>query len=105
MLGAGQKSGVYWALEPKTGKVVWHTRVGPGSLLGGMLWGTAADGKRIYVSIGNLNHESITVDWPKGQATTTGGIWAATSIVSTKQQAYFHLVPDMHARKFGFLKV
>jgi polyvinyl alcohol dehydrogenase (cytochrome) len=84
LLGAGQKSGIYWALEPKTGKVVWHTQVGPGSLLGGMMWGTAADGKRIYVSIGNLNHESITVNSPKGQTTTTGGIWAAVDAATGK---------------------
>ncbi|MGU7782755.1 outer membrane protein assembly factor BamB family protein [Burkholderia sp. PU8-34] len=84
LLGAGQKSGVYWALEPKTGKVVWHTQVGPGSLLGGMLWGTAADGKRIYVSIGNLKHESITVNSPKGTTTTTGGIWAAVDAATGK---------------------
>lgn len=84
LLGAGQKSGVYWALEPKTGKVVWDTQVGPGSLLGGMMWGTAADGKRIYASIGNLNHESITVNSPKGQTTTTGGIWAAVDAATGK---------------------
>lgn len=84
LLGAGQKSGVYWALEPRTGKVVWHTQVGPGSLLGGMLWGTAADGKRIYVSIGNLKHESIAVDSPKGKTTTTGGIWAAVDAATGK---------------------
>ncbi|MBU9160131.1 outer membrane protein assembly factor BamB family protein [Burkholderia multivorans] len=84
LLGAGQKSGVYWALEPKTGKVVWQTQVGPGSLLGGMLWGTAADGKRIYVSIGNLNHESIAVTGPQGTTTTTGGIWAAVDASTGK---------------------
>ncbi|UKD13394.1 PQQ-binding-like beta-propeller repeat protein [Burkholderia aenigmatica] len=84
LLGAGQKSGVYWALDPKTGKVVWHTQVGPGSLLGGMLWGTAADGKRIYVSIGNLNHESIDVNSPAGTKTTKGGIWAAVDAATGK---------------------
>lgn len=46
LVGAGQKSGVYWALDPKTGKIVWQARLGPGSLLGGVMWGTAADGKR-----------------------------------------------------------
>jgi polyvinyl alcohol dehydrogenase (cytochrome) len=77
LVGAGQKSGVYWALDPKTGKIVWQARIGPGSLLGGVMWGTAADGKRIYASIGNLKHESITVNSPSGKMTTTGGIWAA----------------------------
>ena len=34
LLGAGQKSGVYWALDRDTGTVVWQTEVGPGSVLG-----------------------------------------------------------------------
>ncbi|RQR33893.1 MULTISPECIES: PQQ-binding-like beta-propeller repeat protein [unclassified Burkholderia] len=85
LVGAGAKSGVYWALDPKTGKVVWQTQVGPGSLLGGMLWGTAADGKRIYVSIGNLDGKSIDVDnGPNGQKTTKGGIWAAVDAATGK---------------------
>ncbi len=83
LLGAGQKSGVYWALDPQTGDVVWHTKVGPGSLLGGMMWGTAADGKRVYASIGNLNHESVAVTTPKGQM-TTDGIWAAVDAATGK---------------------
>ena len=29
LVGAGQKSGVYWAVDPATGKVVWQTKVGP----------------------------------------------------------------------------
>ena len=54
ILGAGQKSGIYFALNPDTGAQLWHTQVGPGSALGGMEWGSASDGKRIYVSIANL---------------------------------------------------
>jgi len=54
ILGAGQKSGVYSAIDPGTGQVLWATEVGPGSALGGIEWGSATDGKRIYVAIGNL---------------------------------------------------
>jgi len=54
IIGAGQKSGIYYALDPDTGAVLWHTQVGPGSALGGMEWGSATDGKRIYVAIANL---------------------------------------------------
>lgn len=54
ILGAGQKSGIYYALDPDTGATLWQTQVGPGSTLGGMEWGSASDGKRIYVSIANL---------------------------------------------------
>jgi len=54
ILGAGQKSGIYYALDPDTGNLLWQTQVGPGSALGGMEWGSASDGKRIYVQIANL---------------------------------------------------
>jgi polyvinyl alcohol dehydrogenase (cytochrome) len=30
LVGFGQKSGVYWAVDPATGKVAWQTQVGPG---------------------------------------------------------------------------
>ena len=51
IVGIGAKSGIYWALNPESGSVVWNTEVGPGSALGGIEWGTATDGKRIYVPI------------------------------------------------------
>jgi len=54
IIGAGQKSGIYYALNPDTGATLWQTQVGPGSSLGGMEWGSASDGKRIYVQISNL---------------------------------------------------
>ncbi|HZD71565.1 MAG TPA: PQQ-binding-like beta-propeller repeat protein, partial [Actinomycetes bacterium] len=48
LLGIGQKSGVYWAVNPANGKVIWQTAAGPGGLTGGIQWGTAADEQRIY---------------------------------------------------------
>jgi len=54
ILGAGQKSGIYYALDPETGDVLWQTQVGPGSSLGGMEWGWGSDGKRVYVQIANF---------------------------------------------------
>ena len=54
IIGAGQKSGIYYALNPDTGATLWQTQVGPGSSLGGMEWGSASDGTRIYVQITNL---------------------------------------------------
>lgn len=53
IIGAGQKSGIYFALDPDTGAELWQTQVGPGSSLGGMEWGSASDGRRIYVAIAN----------------------------------------------------
>jgi polyvinyl alcohol dehydrogenase (cytochrome) len=48
LVGEGQKSGVYWALDRRTLKPVWHTRVGPGSAGGGIIGSTAYDGTRLY---------------------------------------------------------
>ena len=53
LVGAGQKSGLYWALNARTGAVVWVTNAGPGSTLGGIEWGTAYDGQRIYIAEAN----------------------------------------------------
>jgi polyvinyl alcohol dehydrogenase (cytochrome) len=72
IIGAGQKSGIYYALNPDTGAVLWATQVGPGSSLGGMEWGSATDGTRIYVAIANL------YAIPYGpQGAWNAGSWAA----------------------------
>ena len=46
----GQKSGVVWALDPDTGRLVWSTKVGGGGALGGVHWGMAFDGQRLFVA-------------------------------------------------------
>jgi polyvinyl alcohol dehydrogenase (cytochrome) len=69
ILGAGQKSGIYFALDPDNGSVLWQTQVGPGSSLGGMEWGSASDGQRIYVQIANL--------YGIPSAVGSAGSWAA----------------------------
>lgn len=43
LVGEGQKSGTYWALDRTTMRPVWHTTVGPGTVLGGVLGSTAYD--------------------------------------------------------------
>jgi polyvinyl alcohol dehydrogenase (cytochrome) len=65
LIGAGQKSGIYYALNPDTGAELWHTQVGPA----GIQWGSASDGQRIYVAISN----SAGVSYAAG----TAGSWAA----------------------------
>jgi polyvinyl alcohol dehydrogenase (cytochrome) len=69
ILGAGQKSGIYFALDPDSGQTIWQTQVGPGSSLGGMEWGSASDGKRIYVAIANF--------YGIPSAVGSAGSWAA----------------------------
>lgn len=48
---AGQKSGTLWALDPDTGKVTWRQDFGEGSPLGGIHWGIAYDGERVFAPI------------------------------------------------------
>ncbi len=50
ILVAGQKSGLVYGVEPTTGRIEWKTRVGNGGLFGGVEWGMATDGVRIYVA-------------------------------------------------------
>ena len=52
LLVAGDKSGKVTAVDPDgQGKIIWRTQVGRGSLQGGVHFGMAADGTRIYVPI------------------------------------------------------
>jgi polyvinyl alcohol dehydrogenase (cytochrome) len=45
----GQKSGAAWAIDPdKDGALVWERKVGKGSMLGGVEWGSAADDQYGY---------------------------------------------------------
>jgi polyvinyl alcohol dehydrogenase (cytochrome) len=79
VVGAGEKSGVYIVLDAKTGAFVWNTLVGPGGDQGGMEWGTAYDGNRIYVSITNQHHitYAMTENGLLTSTRSTGGSWAA----------------------------
>lgn len=50
---AGQKSGMVWALDPDNkGKLIWNTKLSSGiPKNGGIHWGMAYDGKRLFVPI------------------------------------------------------
>ena len=51
----GQKSGVVWALDPDNkGALVWQRRVGKGSALGGLEWGSAADSTVGYFPVSDI---------------------------------------------------
>jgi polyvinyl alcohol dehydrogenase (cytochrome) len=86
LLGIGQKNGVYWALDPSTGKVVWSTQAGPAGFLGGMEWGSAADGSRVYVAEADSTHQAYTLggSGPYAGHTATGGSWAALDAATGK---------------------
>jgi polyvinyl alcohol dehydrogenase (cytochrome) len=51
----GQKSGVVHALDPeKRGEILWQTRIGKGSPLGGVLWGLASDNNVVYAPLSDV---------------------------------------------------
>jgi polyvinyl alcohol dehydrogenase (cytochrome) len=53
---AGQKSGVVHAIDPdKNGEIRWQIRIGKGGTLGGIEWGSAADGSKVYVALSDLH--------------------------------------------------
>jgi polyvinyl alcohol dehydrogenase (cytochrome) len=104
LVGAGQKSGVYWALDPATGAVVWHTQVGPGSSSGGILWGSATDGRHIYAAIGNLYGTSYSITSASGEtSTTTGGSWAALDAATGR--ILWQVADPQQAADIGYVTV
>jgi polyvinyl alcohol dehydrogenase (cytochrome) len=48
---AGQKSGDVWAVDARTGHEVWRQSFGKGTALGGVHWGIATDGVRVFAPI------------------------------------------------------
>ena len=59
ILVAGQKTGVVHAFDPdRNGKIVWQTRVGKGSVLGGVLWGIAGHAGIAYVPVSDMDRRN-----------------------------------------------
>jgi polyvinyl alcohol dehydrogenase (cytochrome) len=55
VLLAGQKSGVVYALDPeRKGEILWQVRVGKGGINGGVQWGMASDGQRVYAATSDI---------------------------------------------------
>jgi polyvinyl alcohol dehydrogenase (cytochrome) len=110
VVGAGEKSGIYWALSANDGKILWATQVGPGGLFGGIEWGTAVDERRIYVPIDNDGHTPYTLA-PSHTVTVNAGSWAALDpqngailwqIAATGQDVF---TPSLGAAALGPLTV
>jgi polyvinyl alcohol dehydrogenase (cytochrome) len=59
LVGEGDKTGTYWALDRETLDPVWSAKVGSSTAVGGVVGSTAYDGRSIY-----------------GPDTATGGIWS-----------------------------
>lgn len=74
LLIAGQKSGVVHALDPdREGAVVWQQRVGLGGSMGGVQWGSATDGERLYVAISDVRRIPVEHSWATEADPEIGG--------------------------------
>ncbi|MGH7017495.1 MAG: PQQ-binding-like beta-propeller repeat protein, partial [Caulobacteraceae bacterium] len=55
ILVVGQKSGQVWGLDPDhAGKVLWVTRLSKGGPLGGVEFGPAIDGERVFAAVSDI---------------------------------------------------
>lgn len=52
---AGSKSGDVYAVDPDTGKLRWDTKVGRGGVLGGVYFGMAVAGDRVFVPVSDTD--------------------------------------------------
>jgi len=74
LLLAGQKSGFVYGVDPDAkGKIVWSSKVGRGGIQGGIHFGMATDGERLYVPISDMKDEH---DGRKHSAPSRAGIYA-----------------------------
>jgi polyvinyl alcohol dehydrogenase (cytochrome) len=71
VLAIGQKSGVLHAIDPDNqGEVLWQKRLGKGGALGGIQWGSASDGRNVYVALSDLGF--LLAKATDGSAKVTG---------------------------------
>ena len=92
VLLAGQKSGVVYALDPeRKGETIWQTRVGQGGTNGGVQWGMASDGQKVYAAVSDLVRKApagvvVQVGFPPDP--TQGGGLTALRIANGEKAWY-----------------
>lgn len=97
LLIAGQKSGMVYALDPdRKGEIVWQLRVGKGSTNGGVQWGMASDGQKVYAAVSDLVRrgtagQAIQVGLPPDPS--QGGGLTALKIASGEKAWYAAAAP------------
>lgn len=88
VLVIGQKSGVVHALDPDNkGKILWQTRVGRGGILGGVQWGSASDGRNVFVAVSDVAFTEFGIERGKARifdAKAGGGMVALDAATGAK---------------------
>ena len=78
VLVIGQKSGAAWAIDPdKDGALVWEHKVGAGSALGGIEWGSAADDQNGYFAAADAQLGANAGGLAALKLTTGEEVWKA----------------------------
>lgn len=89
VLVAGQKSGLVHALDPdRHGELLWQTRVGKGGTMGGVQWGSAADGSKAYVAVSDLGRIKLSYSRMTDADPNQGGGMYALDLATGKKTWY-----------------
>jgi polyvinyl alcohol dehydrogenase (cytochrome) len=93
-LVAGQKSGLVHAVDPDNqGELIWSVRVGQGGTNGGVQWGSATDGKNVYVALADLGRVVVPYSLSTDVDPRRGGGMFALSLDTGKRVWYTPPVP------------
>src|SRR6202453_3272508 len=93
-LVAGQKSGLVHAVDPDNqGELTWSVRVGEGGTNGGVQWGSATDGKNVYVALADLGRVVVPYSLSTDVDPKRGGGMFALSLDTGKRVWYTPPVP------------
>ncbi|HIM22256.1 MAG TPA: dehydrogenase [Gammaproteobacteria bacterium] len=94
ILVAGQKSGDVWGLDPQNGSIVWSKKLGRGGIQGGIHFGLAADGEKVFVPISDMSwgeEEVIAVHGYTGKPTP--GLYALNA--RTGETLWYTKAPEI----------
>jgi len=81
VLAVGSEDGTLYALDPDArGKILWRTRVGIGSGIGGIQYGMATDGTLVYAPLVDLGEVNLSLD----AKTEASGAMAAVDLATGK---------------------
>ena len=85
---AGQKSAVAFGIDPDSGRILWQRRLGHGGTQGGVHFGMAAEGTRVFVPINDMadTHDGRKYD-PRLRGAGIHAIDAATGRVLWSDKA------------------
>ncbi|HMJ12208.1 MAG TPA: PQQ-binding-like beta-propeller repeat protein, partial [Polyangiaceae bacterium] len=70
LVGAGQKAGIFWALDRQTGAVVWSRKLSTegGALIGGIFNNGAFDGRNVIVAANRASSTAPGSEPPNGES-------------------------------------